>query len=186
MRQLLSSRLNGVGRTVDGQFGPLNAGTNLKTNGGYVRLSILIPLFATGMAVALSAQAQNHKPALHDSSAPQRLNAHFVADRVLVDAPLRNGGHIRFFTDTGGGGTILQRNFVTRIGWKTKPYTGDAADFHGPVSVLATALLTKKSSFPVPPAPVFVVDNTMGGIMPGITDFDGNIGQGWFADHIWT
>lgn len=137
---------------------------------------------APGMIAGISLAAILAAPA----DAAGRLDAHFMADRVLVDAPLKNGGHIRFWTDTGGGGTILYDRAAARLKLATKPMTGPIADDLPPGSLqLAGPIPIRGGAFPTPPAPVLVGADQLAQMgLP--SDSDGNIGQNWFAGRIWT
>ena len=116
----------------------------------------------------------------------QLLDAHFIADRVLVDAPLAHGGHLRFWTDSGGGGTILYPAAVARLGLKAVPLTGSGAEELGPGAArLVEPLELRASTFPQPPLPIAVAQDVLAR-MGEQTNTDGNVGQNWFAGHIWT
>lgn len=120
------------------------------------------------------------------SARPVFLNAHFVADRVLVDAPLASGGHLRFWTDTGGGGSILYAATAAKLKLKTVPLSGaDAAELGPGAARLAAPLPLAASPFPAPPPPIGVARDYMLP-MGARVDADGNVGQNWFAGHIWS
>jgi len=121
------------------------------------------------------------------AGAPRRLDAHFVADRVLVDAPLADGGHVRFWTDTGGGATLLYDEAVARLKLPTRPAPAEeiGSDLGPGTRMLAAPLALAPSPFPPPPRLAFVVPDMLRGMgLPA--DADGNVGQDWFAGHVWT
>jgi len=119
-------------------------------------------------------------------AAVQKLDAHFIANRVLVDAPLRAGGLIRFWSDTGGGATIIYDKTAARLKLATEPLAGELVEEMPPGSRQLTAPLPlAPSAFPTPPGPVLVTGDLV--ISMGLpADCDGNLGHGWFAGHIWT
>ena len=95
--------------------------------------------------------------ALPCTAAQKQLDAHFVEKRVLVDAPLRGEGLVRFWTDTGGGGTIIYDKTAVRLKLATGPIAGEMADEMPPGSKpLTAALPLAPSAVPTPPAPVLV------------------------------
>jgi lysophospholipase L1-like esterase len=120
------------------------------------------------------------------AGARQQLDANFIADRVLVDAPLANGQSIRFWSDTGGGTTILYDRRVKKFALETQPVSGKMTDDMPPnARQLAHPLALAPSAFPAPPNPIMVMPDQLAPMgMPA--DSDGNIGQNWFAGHIWT
>jgi hypothetical protein len=136
----------------------------------------LLPL----LVLAMSA------PFAHAGDGARRLDAHFVNDRVLVDAPLAGGDHIRFFTDSGGGATLLLPAVVERLRLPTQPLPKQGAeDLPADARALSGELPLAASAFPQPPAPAYVVKQLIG--LPDMpAESDGTLGNNWFAGHVWT
>lgn len=118
------------------------------------------------MAVTLACASESA------TTSGRRLDARFVADRIFVHLPVaRSADTLRLYTDTGGGLFLLGRA-ADRIG------AGDSAGVR-PSAVAAD------STFPDPLGaadgrlPVFRPENDRG------SDFDGMLGQAWFADRVW-
>jgi len=120
------------------------------------------------------------------SSGARPLDAHFVNDRVLVDAPLASGGHIRFWTDTGGGGTILYDRTARLLGLTLAPLPpAMARDFPPGAQRVDGPLPLKSTALPPPAGPIFVAADGLT-FMGAASDADGNLGQNWFAGRVWT
>lgn len=122
--------------------------------------------------------------------AAQPLVAHFVEDRVLVDAPLAAGGHLRFFTDSGGGNaTRLLQGATERLKLPTRAPSQAELDELGRVPpdtrLLVGPLPLAPSAFPPPPELALVVTNLIG-LKDEPADSDGMLGNTWFAGHVWT
>ena len=118
------------------------------------------------------------------ADARTRLNAKFVADRVLVSFPTKSDGELRFYTDTGGGGTLVWLPTVERLNLSTDPITGPAAnEFPKAARKLAGAL--PLNAMPPVPEPVFAVPDFIAA-MGGPAEADGFLGNTWFAGRIWT
>lgn len=102
----------------------------------------------------------------------QRLDARFVADRIFVRVPLAGlADTLRFYTDTGGGLFLLGRA-ADRIG---------AEDSMG----VRPSALAADSTFP---DPLGVPDGRVPVFRPERdreADYDGMLGQAWFADRVW-
>jgi len=115
---------------------------------------------------------------------PQRLDAHFVDDRVLVDAPLAAGGHLRFFTDSGGGATLLLQSAAERLHLPTTLVT-DGTDGTPPgTRAIEVALPLAPSALPAPPLPGYLVSTTIP-LRDAPVDSDGMLGSRWFEGHVW-
>jgi hypothetical protein len=102
---------------------------------------------------------------------PGPMPARFVSGRIYLDLATRSGDTLTFYTDTGGG-TFLYGHAVDRIEWQdsTGVLLGDvAADctFPDPLGTEDRKL------------PVFRPEEK------ARRDFDGMLGQAWFADRIW-
>lgn len=100
------------------------------------------------------------------------LPARFTADRIFIDLPARAGDTLHLYTDTGGGLFVLTEA-ARRVGW---------ADTTG----LHLAGVAVDSQFP---DPLGVPDRRVPILTPPetrFTDFDGMLGQAWFADRVWT
>lgn len=110
-------------------------------------------------------------------SAPQppdnatELPARFIADRIFIDLPTENGDTLHLYTDTGGG-LFVTRAAATRLQWADS-------------SSLALSVVAS-DSFPEPRgAPggrLQILDPPPNRAL----EFDGMLGQAWFADRIWT
>ena len=123
-------------------------------------------------------------PAAACADGAQALAAHFVEDRVIVDAPLAGGGTLRFFTDSGGGATLLTQAAAQRLDLATKPPTEHADELPPGARIFAGALPLAPSALPTPPSPTIVVAFTVTKDTP--VDSDGTLGNNWFAGHVWT
>lgn len=99
------------------------------------------------------------------------LPARFIADRIFVDVPTTSGDTLHLYTDTGGG-LFLTRVAAARIQW-------------GNSSTLVLSAIAA-DSFPdprgAPNGQLQILDP------PGnrALEFDGLLGQAWFADRVWT
>ncbi|HEX6052365.1 MAG TPA: hypothetical protein VFZ21_24030 [Gemmatimonadaceae bacterium] len=131
-------------------------------------------MFAANLIAVLTACATRPAPPASATPAASaiELRARFIADRIFVLVPVRGGDTLDLYTDTGGG-LFVVRGAATRVGWRD-------------TSVISLREIAVDSQFPVPlGAP--------GGRMPVLVpppnralDFDGMLGQAWFADRVWT
>lgn len=127
-----------------------------------------------GAWILASACAAPEPPSEHAGGSAIELPARFVADRIFLDVATRGGDTLELFTDTGGGLFVL-RTAVDRIGW---PDT----------STLLLSAAAVDSTFPLPlgaPQGLLPVMRPPDG-RPMALDFDGMLGQQWFADRVWT
>ena len=126
--------------------------------------------------------------ALSVSSAPtaagHRLDAAFHADRVIVTLPVRGGTALRFYTDTGGGGTLIYPDAASRLKLGTAPITGPAAE-EFPKSFRRLVGDVPVTGALRPPPPVYVAPDFIAA-MGGPAEADGFLGSAWFAGGIWT
>jgi hypothetical protein len=113
-----------------------------------------------------------------------RLDATFASDRVIVATPGTDGGSLRFYTDTGGGITLIYDQAAKRLNLTATPTAGaEAADFPPSFRRLESPLPVAAN--PEPPLPAFVGPNLIE-TMGGPAESDGFLGNQWFAGHIWT
>lgn len=106
-----------------------------------------------------------------DTDGTIEMPARFIADRIFVDVPTTNGDTLHLYTDTGGG-LFLIKSAAARVQW------GDSS------SLMLSAVAV--DSFPdprgAPNGHVQILEP------PGnqALEFDGMLGQAWFADRVWT
>ena len=117
---------------------------------------------------------------------PVRLDAHFVANRVLVALPATEGSSVRFWTDSGGGSTILYTRTTDRLHIPTAPLPDDGEPDAKGMRMPTGPLPFACGAFPLPPSPVGVSDDLKFDDFTLSGDVGGNLGQNWFGDHIWT
>ena len=110
--------------------------------------------------------------AAQPSRRPMELPARFVAGRIFVDVATRRGDTLHLYTDTGGGLLVL-REVAKRVGI---PDT----------STFALREIAADTAFPeplgIPNRRVPIVQPPPGRSV----DFEGMLGQAWFADRVWT
>lgn len=145
-----------------------------------MRSYVIAALLLSGSVLTGSAAISRPSPITHASE----INASFVADRVFVELPLQQGGTLRFFTDTGGGGVLIYSETAVRLGLATVPA---AAGLDAPPGAkeLAAPLRIRGGRAPALPARILVLPDIMTGM--GVPpDADGLLSQSWFAVHVWT
>lgn len=138
------------------------------------RSPIVAAVFAANVLAALTACAARHVPPPPPRAAPEaiELPAKFIADRIFVLVPVQSGDTLNLYTDTGGGLFVL-RSAAARVGWRD-------------TSVISLREIAIDSQFPMPLG-------GEAGKMPILApppnralEFDGMLGQAWFADRVWT
>ncbi len=98
--------------------------------------------------------------------------ARFEGHRIFVDLPVRGGGTLELYTDTGGG-LFLHRHAADRVQWRE------------PASVALHEIALDRSF----PEPLGSADRKLPILPPEQArdrSFDGMLGQAWFAERIWT
>jgi len=121
------------------------------------------------------------------ASASTPLPARFEWQRVFVDIPLKQGGTISCFTDSGGGGLIISQSVPKRLGLDTTPVTDEATlEAVGPGAVtMAMPAFDGNSGVPQVDGPVIAIEKSPP--LMGLAAEDWCfLGSPWFAGHVWT
>ncbi len=107
---------------------------------------------------------------------PMKLPARFVDDRIFVHPVTADGVELRFYTDTGGGGSRIQRSAAMRLGLTPfkRQLDGWEGDFVYPPPFRADA-----------PLPMGVHVDGLIVADEVFWDGDGFLGMPWFADRVW-
>jgi hypothetical protein len=115
------------------------------------------------------------------------LPARFLGGRVIVDVPLTGGRALHMWSDSGGGATIIHRDAAQRLGLDVQPAPPAMIHDDIPPGTLTLVKPLPLSPSPVPPPPVPILVARDGGpTKDWANDTDGNLGQNWWAGHIWT
>ncbi len=126
--------------------------------------------FAASVVVVFTACGESERAPVE--ARVTELPARFTADRIFVDLVTRGGDTLDLYTDTGGG-LFVTRAATGRIGWQD-------------TTSLDLRQVALDGLFPVPlgapdrRVPIFQPPSNQFG------EFDGMLGQAWFADRIWT
>ncbi len=111
--------------------------------------------------------------------------ARFVADRVYVDLPLKSGGTLDLYTDSGGGSLILSRRAATRVGLALHPIDNPQVRAALGKDARSASPPALAGALPPLPARLFVVARAAQ--MPTWPEQgDGFLGAKWFEGGIWT
>jgi hypothetical protein len=110
----------------------------------------------------------------------QVLPTRFEADRVFIAAPLRDGGVLTLYTDSGGG-TFLDQRAVERLALPTTPGEDGMSLAELPPFAPARGIpppLRNGGKIPVMPAAAAAKNPMDTG--------DGMLGEAWFGGRVWT
>lgn len=113
------------------------------------------------------------------------LPARLVGGRFFVDLPLREGGPIAMFTDTGGGGNMLTTDAAKRAGLRLRPAPIELVREVGPGALLASAGGLALGPTPPLEGELLILDKVTP--VPDLPEaWDGMLGHRWFAGQNWT
>ena len=130
--------------------------------------AIPVALLALGAACGAPGETASTSADASAVALPSR----FTADRIYAMVPTRGGDTLNLYTDTGGG-LFVSRDAARRIGWQD-------------TTSLDLSQVATDSQFP---DPLGTPDHRVPIFQPPanpLGDFDGMLGQAWFADRIWT
>lgn len=107
---------------------------------------------------------------------PTKLSTRFVDDRIFVHPVTAEGIELKFYTDTGGGGSRISHATVARLGLTPfkRQLDGREDDFVYPPTFREDAPLPMGVN-----VDGLIVANDVFG------DWDGFLGMSWFADRVW-
>ena len=127
----------------------------------------------------------NALPIMASAAGTITIPTRFETDRVYVELTTASGARLELYTDTGGGGLVLSRVAVARLGLEVlKSNDPEIKAELGPDAGLATAP-TLRAGLPPLPKIAFVVPAATQ--VPGWPEQrDGFLGASWFAGGIWT
>lgn len=133
-------------------------------------------MVAAAIMVALVAKPPEPTP-----GHPLVLPTEFAENRFVVCPVTVGGRRLKFFTDSAGGHLISDKA-AKECGLKVEPIQG--ADKHGPQSMTTFPAFRRSAFIPSDGVPLFVFPDK--DMKENVGDWDGMLGQQWFAGRVWT